>query len=213
MTDGFALAGAGPAPRPRGRPKGSRNKRAGDLVGFLDAKCGGTAALQLAQGCMVTVAEVKAAGSLQAAELVKARRLVEAFEAERERLAGRFRDLVREELEATFAQAAGLENRDDVRKLVSKAIGRIEGAMGGSLTLRAALDRMGEDRRALLPYTDQKQAQRVEVEDKRVPPVMVFQGGSSIVAIPQQIQGPIIDAAFEVLQPKSHDGGEGEPDQ
>jgi hypothetical protein len=208
MTDGFALAGAGPAPPRRGRPPGSKNKRAGDLVGFLDAKCGGTAALQLAQGCMVTVAEVKAAGSLQAAELAKARRMVEAFEAERERLAGRYRDLVWEVLEATFAQAAGLENADEVRKLVGKAVSRLEGAIGGQMTLRDALERMGEDRRALLPYTDQKQAQRVEVDDKRAPPVMVLVGGSVGGGNPVQLQSPVIDATFEVLQSKSHDGEE-----
>lgn len=210
MTDGFALAGAGPAPKARGRPKGSRNKRAADLVGFLDAKCGGTAALQLAQGCMVTTAEVKAAGSLQAAELAKARRMVEAFEAERAKLDQDLRSIVREELDrltAAFQVVSGLEKAKVALTMVEAAIDRMQLA-GGRLTLEGALDRMGEDRRALLPYTDQKQAQRVEVDDKRAPPVMVLVGGSPTMGNPVQLQGPVIDVPFEVLQPKSHDDEE-----
>lgn len=209
MTDGLALVGAGPAPKPRGRPKGAKNKRTADLVGYLDARCGGSAALQLAQGCMVTTAEVKAeGGSLQRAELAKARRMVEAFEAERERMDASYRAVAWEVLEGVFAQAAGLANAEEVRKLVAKAIPKIMGP-GGSLTLRDALDRMGEDRRALLPYTDQKQAQRVELKDDRVPPVMVLVGGSPHLEKTQQIQGPVLDVPFEVLQPESHDPDEG----
>lgn len=204
MTDGFALAGAGPAPKRRGRPPGSTNKRAKDLVGFLDAKCGGSAALQLAQGCMVTVAEVKAAGgSLQKAELAKARRLVEAFEAERERLAGQYRDLVRAVLLEVFEEVATAEAAQ-VKSIVLKNLRLISGP-GGALTLRDALDRMAEDRRALLPYTDQRQAQQVNVKGDGFAPVMVFMGGEpGQIEKPQQKQGLIEGAAFEVLQPKSH---------
>jgi len=206
MTEAFALAGAGPAPKARGRPKGSRNKRAGDLVGFLDAKCGGTAALQLAQGCMVTVAEVKAAGgSLQRAELAKAGRLVDAFEAEAARLDQDLRSIVRQELARLVASAEGAKP-DKVLSLVGQAVERMQD--GRRLGLAEALERMGEDRRALLPYTDQRQAQRVEVKDDRAPPVMVLVGGSPNAGNAVQFQGPVIDVPFEVLQVKSHDGEE-----
>jgi hypothetical protein len=205
MTDPFALAGGAPAPKPRGRPKGSRNKRAGDLVGFLDAKCGGTAALQLAQGCMVTVAEVRAAGSLQAAELAKAGRLVDAFEAEAARLDQDLRSIVRQELAELVRRADGAKP-DKVLQLVAQAVDRMQD--GRRLGLADALDRMGEDRRALLPYTDQRQAQRVEIKDDRAPPVMVLVGGSPNAGNPVQLQGPVVDVPFEVLQPKSHDAEE-----
>lgn len=206
MTEGFALAPGSAAPRPRGRPKGSRNKRAGDLVGFLDAKCGGTAALQLAQGCMVTSAEVKAAGSLQAAELVKARRMVEAFDREAEKLDQDLRSIVRQELEGLLAMADVTPKASAVLAMVAGAVARMQD--GRRMGLLQALDRMGEDRRALLPYTDQRQAQRVEVDDKRAPPVMVFQGGSTIVAIPQGNQSPVIEGVALVSPPKSHDDEE-----
>lgn len=207
MTDGFALAGAGPAPRPRGRPKGSRNKRAGDLVGFLDAKCGGTAALQLAQGCMVTTAEVKAAGSLQAAELVKARRLVEAFDTEAARLDQDLRSIVRQELAALMERVEGAK-ASAVAGMVAVAVQRMQD--GRRLGLADALDRMGEDRRALLPYTDQRQAQRVEVADGRAPPVMVLVGGSVSHPVAVVQNQPLIEgAAFEVLRSGSHEADEG----
>lgn len=207
MTDGFALAGAGPAPRPRGRPKGSRNRRAGDLVGFLDAKCGGTAALQLAQGCMVTTAEVKAAGSLQAAELVKARRLVEAFDTEAARLDQDLRSIVRQELAALMERVEGAK-ASAVAGMVATAVQRMQD--GRRLGLAEAMERMAEDRRALLPYTDQRQAQRVEVADGRAPPVMVLVGGSAAHPVAVMQNQPLIEAAaFEVLQSGSHEQGEG----
>lgn len=207
MTDGFALAGAGPAPRPRGRPKGSRNKRAGDLVGFLDARCGGSAALQLAQGCMVTVAEVKAAGgSLQRAELAKAGRLVDAFEAEAARLDQDLRSIVRQELASLMERVEGAK-ASAVAGMVAASVQRMQD--GRRLGLAEALDRMAEDRRALLPYTDQRQAQRVEVDDKRPPAVMVLVGGSAAHPVPIVQNQPLIEgAAFEVLQPQSHDQAE-----
>lgn len=208
MTDGLALVGAGPAPKPRGRPKGAKNKRTADLVGYLDARCGGSAALQLAQGCMVTTAEVKAeGGSLQRAELAKARRMVEAFDVEAARLDQDLRTVVRDALADLMERAERTTKADAVLGLVAMAVDRMQLA-GGRLTLLGALDRMGEDRRALLPYTDQKQAQRVELKDDRVPPVMVLVGGSPYSEKPQQIQGPVLDVPFEVLQPKSHDDDE-----
>lgn len=213
MTEGFALTAGGPAAKPRGRPKGSRNKRPADFVGWVEARTGGTAALQLAKGCMVTLAEVKAAGSLEAAEVAKARRRVEAFEAERARIDGQLRDVIRDVLEATFEQAAGLENRDEVKRLVGRAVARIGAATGGQLTLRDALDAMAEDRRALLPYTDQKQAQRVELKDDRRPVVMILDTGSRPAEKVEQYQGPLIDVTPQGSRPKAHDDEEGEAEQ
>lgn len=209
MTEGFDLVGAGPAAKRRGRPPGSRNKRAKDLASYVDVTCGGSAALQLARGCMVTVAEAKAAGGdLAKAEVAKARRRVEAFEAERARMDGQLRDVVRQELEACFEQAAGLENRDEVRKLVAKAVVRIEAASGGSLTLRDALDQMAEDRRALLPYTDQKQAQKVDLKATGFVPIMILDTGSSPAQITEQFQGPLIDVTPQGSHPKAQDDEE-----
>jgi hypothetical protein len=211
MTDGFALAGGGPAPRRRGRPPGAKNKRAADLAGYLDVRCGGTAALQLAQGCMVTSAEVKAAGSLQAAELVKARRMVEAFDREAAQLDQDVRAIVRQELAALVAQADVTTKASAVLAMVAGCVDRMQDSR--RMGLLQALDRMGEDRRALLPYTDQRQAQRVEVKDSRAPPVMVFQGGSTIVAIPQGNQSAVIEGVALVSPSQSHDDVEAEPDQ
>lgn len=68
------------APRKRGRPKGSGNRRAKDLKGFIDARYGGSAAQQMAQACMVTPAEVRAAGgSVLMARVEKARELAKAI--------------------------------------------------------------------------------------------------------------------------------------
>lgn len=203
MTGGRDLIGGTPdAPRRRGRPPGSKNRRAKDLASYLDVTCGGTAALQLAKECMVTVREARAAGSPEAALVAKARRTVDAFEAERARMNGQLRTLVREELEACFVQAAGLENRDDVRKLVARAVERIEGAAGGPMTLRAALDRLDENRRAILPYTDQKQPMIVAAPPGQAP-VMVFMGGSP-EAIPAEQNQQVIEAAFVDVTPGSH---------
>lgn len=203
MTAGRDLVGGmGEPAKRRGRPPGSKNRRAKDLASYLDVTCGGTAALQLAKECMVTVAEARRAGSAEAALVAKARRTVDAYEAERAKMNGQLRDLVREELEACFAQAAGLENRAEVAKLVGKAIGRIEVASGGAMTLRDALDRLDENRRALLPYTDQKQPMVVATPAGQAP-VMVFMGGSPEAIPTEQNQG-VIEAAFVDVTPSSH---------
>ena len=207
MTDGFALVGGAAPPKRRGRPPGSKNKRARDLAAFVDVTCGGTAALQLAKGCMVTVAEVKAAGgSLQRAELAKARAMVEAFDREAAPLDQDLRSIVRQEL-ASLMEAVEGAKASAVAGLVAAAVDRMQS--GRRLDLRAALDRMAEDRRALLPYTDQKQAQKVEVKDNRAPPVMVLVGGSVDAPKVQQIQGPVIEGLVEVSPRKSHDDEEG----
>lgn len=68
----------GSEPRRRGRPPGSKNKRAKDLAAFIGQAYGGSAALQAAKLCLVTPAELKAAGgSMAAAQVLKAAELVE----------------------------------------------------------------------------------------------------------------------------------------
>lgn len=208
MTEPFALAPGAAQPARRGRPPGSRNKRAKDLAAFVDVTCGGTAALQLAKGCMVTSAEVKAAGgSLQRAELAKAAAMVEAFDAQAERLDQDLRSIVRDALADLLERAEHTTKGEAILRMVMGTVDRMQLA-GGRLTLLGAMERMAEDRRALLPYTDQKQAQKLEVKDGRAPPVMVFMGGSPGEQKPVQIQGPVLDVPFEVLQPKSHDDQE-----
>lgn len=68
-----------PAARGRGRPKGSTNKRAKDLAGYVAAKFGGSAAQQMAAACMVTPKEILAAGGVLQARVAKARELAEAI--------------------------------------------------------------------------------------------------------------------------------------
>lgn len=211
MTDGFALAPGAAPQRRRGRPPGSKNRRATDLASFMDVTAGGSTALLIAKRSVPTLADVRAAGGdVFEADVALAARAVAAFEAERERRTGRLRDLVREELEACFAQAAQLENAKEVAKLVSKAVARIEDASGGGFTLRAALDAQAENRRALLPYTDQRQAQKVELKADGFAPVMILDtGGAPPVQNVEQFQGPLIDVTPKVSHHKSHDGEEG----
>ncbi len=202
MGEGFALAAGAAAPRPRGRPKGSRNKRPRDLAGYVDATCGGSAALQLAKGCMVTLAEVKAAGSAEAAELAKARRRVEAFEAEAAKLDQDLRSIVRQEL-ATLVELVEGAKPAAALAMVRQAVERMQD--GRRLGLLGALDRMAEDRRALLPYTDQKQAQKVELKSDAFVPIMILDTGSRAPQKDVENQGPLIDVTPIGSHPKAHD--------
>lgn len=69
--------GSPPAPRKRGRPKGSTNKRSGDFKAYIEALYGGTAAQQSAAFCMVTPRELRAArGNMAQARVNKALDLV-----------------------------------------------------------------------------------------------------------------------------------------
>lgn len=72
-------AGLAPAKRGPGRPKGSGNKRAKDLAGYVAARFGGSAAQQMAAVAMVTPAEVRQAGGVLAARIEKARELGKAI--------------------------------------------------------------------------------------------------------------------------------------
>jgi hypothetical protein len=80
MSGGRDLLGQPAAePRKRGRPKGSGNKRAKDLKGYVEARFGGSAAQQMAAACMVTPAEVRKAGSVLKARIAKADELRQAI--------------------------------------------------------------------------------------------------------------------------------------
>lgn len=65
-----------PERRPRGRPKGSGNKRRGDLAAYIAAQAGSTPGEQMAKVAMVSRKELRAAGGdLVAALVAKAKRL------------------------------------------------------------------------------------------------------------------------------------------
>lgn len=73
------MAGGEVARRGPGRPKGSTNRRAKELAGYVAARFGGSAAQQMAALCMVTPAEVARAGGVLQARVAKARELAEAL--------------------------------------------------------------------------------------------------------------------------------------
>lgn len=75
MSGGRDLAGPIEPKRGRGRPKGSTNRRAKDLKGYVEQRFGGSAAQQMAAVCMVTPKEVREAGGVFEARLVKAAEL------------------------------------------------------------------------------------------------------------------------------------------
>jgi hypothetical protein len=210
MTAGRDLVGGVPAaPRRRGRPPGSKNKRAADLKGWVEGVAGSSAAMQSAQLCLVTTRElVKAGGDHAKAVMAKAAGHVEAYQAAAERLDGGLRAMVRAEL-ADLVEASG---RDDFAKRIDAAIDRIS-AHAGRFTLRQAVEALAEERRALMPYTDQRQPQMHAIKGEGFAPAMVFVGGMVEPEKVLQNQGDVIDVGFEVLQPKSHDGEEAEQDQ
>lgn len=214
MTDTFALAGGAPPAKRRGRPPGAKNRRPGDLAGFLDVTCGGSNALLIARRCMVTVAEVrKAGGDVEAARLAKAAARVAAFDREAERAEAGMRSLVTAVLAELLETVERSQKADAVPYLVDAALDRLS-VPGGRLTLRAALEAMDAEQLALLPYTDQRQAQKVELKSEGFVPVMILDtGGSRSSQIAEQYQGALIDVTPQVSRPKSHDDEEGEADQ
>ncbi|MBO9502032.1 hypothetical protein [Brevundimonas sp. A19_0] len=212
MTGGLALTGGADAPKRRGRPKGSRNRRAADLAAYVEVKTGGTAALHLAKSCLPTVADVRRAGSPIEAEMALARRRVEAAQAEAERLDGGLRQLVRDQL-ADLVE--GLE-RGTVDNLGKRLEALLDGwaVHAGKMTLAQAFAAVKAEQVALLPYTDQKQPQKVEVKDDRPLPVLMLVGGSGgpAAAAPESVenQGASFALIEQVAQDRSHDGGEGQ---
>ncbi len=208
MTGGTdLLGGAALAPRRRGRPPGSTNKRAADLAGWVKVQTGSTAAMQSAQLCLVTVKELKAAGGDHAkAVLAKAAGHVAAYEAEAARLDQALRDLIRQELRLLLDETVEAKPRD-VLGMVGKAVERLQ-AHGGRFPLRAAVDAIAEERRALMPYTDQRQPQVVHAKADGFAPAVVIMGAVGSGAV-EQNQGVIEAPAFKVLPSGSHDDAKG----
>lgn len=205
MSGGADLLGAPIAPpRKRGRPKGSTNKRAKDLKGLLDARYGGSAAQHSAALCMVTPAELKAAGgSMAKAQVAKALDLVRHVRDAKDRLDGELRDLARE----AVVEVLG----DGFSPLALKTfIARIQ-HLGGDFGLAQAMKLLADERAALLPYTDQRQPLAVEKVGDGWRPDVVFMGAAPAA----QLDGPSTDLAGEfrvigreVSQLMSHAEGE-----
>lgn len=196
MSGGLDLGGAAAPPRKRGRPKGSTNKRARDLKGYIEARFGGSAAQQSAALCMVTPAELKrAGGSMAKAQVSKAVELVEHVRQAQEGFDERLRDLVRHELRDLAAEiAAG----GRVRELVNAAIGRIrEGS--SRFGLAEAMKLIATERSALLPYTDQRQPLAIETTSDAFRPAFIAIGAP----VEKAHEIPVIEG--QVSHVKSHD--------
>lgn len=205
MTDPALPGLTPPAPRRRGRPLGSTNKRPKDLAGWVGGVAGSSAAMQSAQLCLVTERELRAAkGDHARAVVAKAARHVEAFEAEADRIGKGLREMIRQELRL-LVEEIGTVEADQVRGMCTRFLDKVQ-APGGRLTLRQAVEMIAEERRALMPYTDQRQPQLVAVKGEGFAPAVVFMGAA---VQPQEKQGVIEGASFEVLQDKSHEPSEG----
>lgn len=149
---------AAPAKRGKGRPKGSMGKRAKDVREYIAAKFGGSAAQQSASFCMITPAELRAAGnSMAKAQVNKALDLVRHV---REAQDGRdeiLRELVREAVR-DLAVDLPAETSTALREAVNACVRRVKEATAG-FGLRDALELIVKERAALLPYTDQRLSQ------------------------------------------------------
>lgn len=206
MTGGSDLLGAPvEAPRKRGRPKGATNRRAKDLKGIIDAKYGGSAAQQAAQLCMVTPAELKAAGgSMAKAQVNKALDLVQHVREAQDQRDQALRALVREELE-TVADCLG-EGGAALRQAVAGFIKRVR--EGSTFGLGQALDMITKERANLLPYTDMRQPLAVDVTSKGHAPSVLIMGGpgeGSLGSAPLENVG-VFEGAFSLVsQPVSHE--------
>jgi hypothetical protein len=207
MSGGRDLLGVESAPRKRGRPKGSTNRRAKDLKGLFDARYGGSAAQQSAQLCMVTPAELKAAGgSMARAQVAKAMTIVTAVRQAQDGLDDALRLVVKSALAELAADLPGTQG-SELRDLVKTFIHRVkEGSSGFGLA--QAMKMIADERAALLPYTDQRQPLAVEVAGQAAPAVIVMGGGLQ----QHQVQDRSTDIAgeFRVLDGevaplKSHD--------
>lgn len=209
MSGGSLPGIAAEPPRKRGRPKGSTNRRAKDLKGLLDARYGGSAAQQSAALCMISPRELKAAGgSMAKAQVAKALDLVDHVRQAQAGLDDQVRAVVREAL-ADLAEGMHEAKAAELRRLVGGFIGRVKEATSG-FSLAQALKLLGDERAALLPYTDQKQPLAVQVEGMAGPSVVVMHADP--VNLPMLSE--VTDADFievlptdrgQVSQQKSHD--------
>ncbi|ODT88122.1 hypothetical protein [Phenylobacterium sp. SCN 70-31] len=136
---------------------------------------------------MVTPAELKAAGgSMARAQVAKAADLVAHVRAVQGGLDDRLRELVRAEVEFLLLDAKEA-TASELRKGLVQALKRaVDGA--GAFTLRDALKILGDERAALLPYTDQRQPQAVEVKGEGFAPSVVVQVESGAAA-PRRVNG------------------------
>lgn len=201
-----------PAPRRRGRPKGSTNKRAKDLQGFIAAKYGASAAQQSAAVCMVTPAELRqAGGSMAKAQVNKALDLVGHVRSAQAGLDEALRQVVREELAELVAGMEGAKARD-LQRLVTGFLGRVREAQ--PFGLAQAMKLITDERAALLPYTDKRQPLAIEAEGDGFRPHVVVLGGAgqavgeAMAALPEgdtEIIGEFVDVTPQVSRPKSHD--------
>ena len=212
MAGGDLLSGEAAGPRKRGRPKGSTNKRSKDLKGFIDARFGGSAAQQSAAMCMVTPAELKAAGgSMAKAQVGKALDLVEHVRRAQDGLDERLRQVVREVLK-DLADELGEAKGRELQRLVTGAIGRIKEA-GSGFGLAQALKLITDERAALMPYTDQKQPLAVEAVGDTWRPSVVVMGSPGaappMVATDVDFVEVFEGASDQVSPTKSHDEGQG----
>ena len=202
---------AGEQPRPRGRPKGSKNRRAADLKGYIDTTYGGSAALQSARLCMVTPAELRAAGgSMVRAQVAKAEQLVAAVRESQKDADQVLRQVVREEL-AIFAAELREGEGAALRRAVDGFLGRVKEA-SSRFGLREALDMLARERAALLPYTDQRQPLAVDVTAKAEHPSVVIMGAEPVAmaGAPALENAEVFEGvAWEVARPKSHDEAQG----
>lgn len=206
MTGGADLLGAPiEAPRKRGRPKGATNRRAKDLKGILDAKYGGSAAQQAAQLCMVTPAELKAAGgSMAKAQVNKAVDLVKHVREAQDQRDEALRALVREELE-TVAEAME-DGGAALRLAVNGFIKRVK--EGSSFGLGQALDMITKERANLLPYTDQRQPLAVDLKGGMAPSVLIMNGAADVGSLGGEAvdNTQVFEGLYDVVsRPVSHD--------
>lgn len=211
MTGGLPLGAPAPEPRKRGRPKGSTNRRAADLKGYISARFGGSAAQQAAQLCMVTPAELKAAGgSMARATVAKAQDLVNHVRQAQGGLDDRLRELVRAEVEFLLLDVREGATAKEIRAGLAQAVKRAVDGSGG-FGLREALKLLADERAALLPYTDQKQPLAVDLTGKGMAPSVVLMNAgavSDVPALPVE-NTEVFEGVYEVVSPgKSHVEGQ-----
>jgi len=177
MSEGAGVAAlpgmVAPVPKRRGRPPGAKNKRAAGLVGVVEARFGSTPVEQAARLCMVTQAELRAAGgSMARAQVNKAVDLVAHARQAKASLDQDLRDLVLTALAQLVDRMPSAQGRA-AERLVDGFIDRIQ-HLGGELGLPQALKLLADERAALLPYLNQKQPMAVQVENMNGPSVVVM---------------------------------------